>query len=130
MSRFLVFFISVFYVAVGQPPRTRDCQSGIWDLALAQFLWWELERSRCNVLILKELQWWDCPVPPEGQTGARSLGGKGGHVLTPHVFLQGTFRAAMRDFTASADLFFNMVLAYRSPNCKMKRACVCVCVSE
>ena len=38
----------------------------------------------------------------------------------------------MRDSAASADIFLNVVWAYRSPNCTMKRACVCVCewVSE
>ena len=34
-----------FYFDVWQPPDMRDCQSGIWDLAFAQFLWWDLARS-------------------------------------------------------------------------------------
>jgi hypothetical protein len=35
------------------------------------------------------------------------------------VFLQGTFRAAMRDFAASADIFLNMVWAYCSQDKKV-----------
>ena len=75
------FAIVVSWFTNSESPRVRDSQCGIWDLALTQFKWWDLARSWCNVLILIELQWWDCPVPPKGKKGARSLGGEGGTKL-------------------------------------------------
>ena len=42
---------------------TWDCACGMWDLAFSQFLWWDLERSVCNVIKLKELRGRDCPIP-------------------------------------------------------------------
>ena len=91
-----LYFLFLLFV-VWQPPRMRDFLCGIWDLASAKFLWWELARSRCNVLILKELHYWDCPVPPKGKKTQESREGRGGHVFSPHVFLQGTIIAVMYD---------------------------------
>ena len=69
---------------VWQPSRRWDCLSGIWDLASSQFQWWELARARCNVLILKEVHQWDCPVPPKGKKTQESRG-EGGDMYFLHM---------------------------------------------
>ena len=50
-SFFICFVNVVSQFTASESPRGRDCQCGIWDLALMQFKWWDVARSWCNVFI-------------------------------------------------------------------------------